>query len=55
MNGKKKEATNGATNNGTGPGGKPSLAVPQAVVDEALKATRDCLESVCELDENGTT
>lgn len=55
VNGKKKEATNGATNNGTGPGGRPSLAVPQAVVDEALKSTRECLDAICEMDENGTT
>ncbi|EAQ91076.1 hypothetical protein CHGG_03011 [Chaetomium globosum CBS 148.51] len=50
--------TNGAAaaaNNGTGAGGRPSLAVPSTVVDEALKVTRDCLDSVCEMDESGAT
>ncbi|KAL2127925.1 hypothetical protein VTI74DRAFT_9988 [Chaetomium olivicolor] len=53
VNGKKSEVTNGApTNNGTS--ARPSLAVPQTVVDEALKVTRECLDSVCEMEENGT-
>ncbi|KAH6636454.1 hypothetical protein F5144DRAFT_180685 [Chaetomium tenue] len=48
--------TNGAAaNNGTGAGARPSLAVPSTVVDEALKVTRDCLDSVCEMDESGAT
>lgn len=56
VNGKKAEGTNGATNNGTAAGtGRPSLAVPDSVVDEALKVTRECLDTVCELDDNGTT
>ncbi|KAG7290669.1 hypothetical protein NEMBOFW57_000672 [Staphylotrichum longicolle] len=53
VNGKKSEGTNGASNNGTG--ARPNLAIPQAVVDEALKATRECLESVCEIDDSGAT
>jgi hypothetical protein len=52
--------TNGAAaannGNGTGAGGaRPNLAVPSTVVDEALKVTRDCLDSVCEMDESGGT
>jgi hypothetical protein len=50
-NGKKSDGTNGT--NGTS--ARPSLAVPQTVVDEALKITRECLESVCEVDESGAT
>ncbi|KAK4039710.1 hypothetical protein C8A01DRAFT_46894 [Parachaetomium inaequale] len=53
---KKGDATNGAaTTNGSNTGDRPSLAIPQTVVDEALKVTRDCLESVCEIDESGAT
>lgn len=36
-------------------GGPASLAVPQSVVDEALKVTRESLESICEIEENGAT
>lgn len=35
MNGKKSDATNGTSSNGAG--ARPSLAIPQSVVDEALK------------------
>ncbi|KAI1808529.1 hypothetical protein F4811DRAFT_548916 [Daldinia bambusicola] len=31
-----------------------SLAVPQAVVDAVLKVARECLESVCEVDDGST-
>ncbi|GAB1320412.1 hypothetical protein MFIFM68171_10622 [Madurella fahalii] len=59
VNGKKAEGTNGTTNNGTSAApaatGRPSLAVPESVVDEALKVTRECLDTVCELDDSGTT
>ncbi|KAL2262020.1 hypothetical protein VTK26DRAFT_2721 [Humicola hyalothermophila] len=57
VNGKKAEGTNGngTTNNGTANANKPSLAVPQPVVEEALKVTRECLEAVCELDDSGAT
>ena len=41
---------NGASASGEGKG---SLAVPDAVVQEALKVTRESLETVCEMDENG--
>jgi hypothetical protein len=51
-NGKKSDGTNG-TNGGAS--ARPSLAVPQNVVDEALKITRECLDSVCEIDESGAT
>ncbi|KAK4106400.1 hypothetical protein N658DRAFT_414233 [Parathielavia hyrcaniae] len=50
VNGKKSDATNGA-----GTGARPSLAVPETVVDEALKTTRECLDSVCDIDESGAT
>lgn len=56
VNGKKSESTNGngATNNGAS-SNRASLAVPQSVIDEALKVTRESLEAVCELDDSGTT
>ena len=47
--------TNGAAGAGAGAGARPSLAVPATVVDEALKVTRDCLDTVCEMDESGGT
>lgn len=31
-----------------------SLAVPQSVVEDALRVTRDCLDIVCEIDDSGT-
>ncbi|OAA32054.1 hypothetical protein AAL_01386 [Moelleriella libera RCEF 2490] len=34
---------------------KPNLAVPDAVVEEALRVTRESLEAVCEMDEQGTS
>jgi hypothetical protein len=45
------------SSNGTAAGGtaRPNLAVPQGVIEEALKITGECLEQVCELDKNGTT
>lgn len=52
--------TNGATNGkGTTTNGnrggvadlKPSLAVPQSVVEEALKVTRECLDQLCDIEE----
>ncbi|KAJ2899045.1 hypothetical protein MKZ38_003446 [Zalerion maritima] len=59
--------TNGATTNGTtvtstGPGAPmpkkaasleapPSLAVPNQVVEDALKATQDCLEKIVRMDD----
>jgi hypothetical protein len=35
------------------PGGKPakeSLALPQAVINEGVRVTRECLEMVCEIE-----
>ncbi|KAL2144088.1 hypothetical protein VTI28DRAFT_9618 [Corynascus sepedonium] len=52
-NGKKAE-TNGTKGNAAA-AARPSLAVPQTIVDEALKVTRECLESVCEIEEEGAT
>ncbi|KAL2271553.1 hypothetical protein VTJ83DRAFT_924 [Remersonia thermophila] len=51
-NGAKKNDANGTTN---GNGARPSLAVPQSVVEDALRVTRDALETVCDMDENGAT
>ncbi|OAA44749.1 hypothetical protein NOR_03503 [Metarhizium rileyi] len=34
---------------------KPNLAVPPAVIDEALRITRESLEAVCEIDEHTTS
>ena len=45
VNGKKSEGTNGTTASSS----RPNLAMPQAVIDEALKSTRECLDTVCEL------
>ncbi|KAG5665158.1 hypothetical protein HG530_013993 [Fusarium avenaceum] len=39
--------TNGATD------GKPNLAVPESVVEEALRVTRESLEAVCEIEDEG--
>ncbi len=52
--------TNGSKTNGvngsaaTSKGKKGSLAVPQGVVDETLRVTRECLENVCEITDQGT-
>ncbi|OAA71370.1 hypothetical protein ISF_01921 [Cordyceps fumosorosea ARSEF 2679] len=47
--------TNGSsskpTTNGDGAAGRPSLAVPQAVVEETIRVTKECLESVCEIED----
>ena len=53
VNGKKTD-TNGNANNGVA-SNRPSLAVPQSVVEEALKVTRESLDTVCEMDDSGTT
>ena len=60
VNGKKSSA-NGTPSagelNGNSAIGAPSssLAIPNSVVDEALKVTRDSLETVCAIEENGAT
>ncbi|KAK0722904.1 hypothetical protein B0T26DRAFT_644226 [Lasiosphaeria miniovina] len=56
VNGKKSaNGTPGLEGASNGNTALPSLAVPQSAVEDALKVTRDCLEMVCEMDENGTT
>ncbi|KAM7194990.1 hypothetical protein V8F20_007716 [Naviculisporaceae sp. PSN 640] len=58
VNGSNKKSANGeSASNGTSAGGPgaPSLAVPQAVVEDAIKVTRECLEMVCEIDDSGAT
>ncbi|KAF5027860.1 hypothetical protein F66182_1 [Fusarium sp. NRRL 66182] len=52
-----KPTTNGdaAKANGSVEGGsKPSLAVPESVIEEALRTTRESLEAVCEIEDDGT-
>ncbi|KAF3063688.1 hypothetical protein GL218_01183 [Daldinia childiae] len=49
--------TNGASNNNnttTTTTTDGSLAVPQAVVDAVLKVARECLDTVCEVDDGST-
>ena len=52
---KSKATTNGDAGakkvNGSSSSG--SLAVPQSVIDDALKVTRESLEAVCEIDDHG--
>lgn len=57
VNGTKKSANGDNANNGTSAAGAgaPSLAVPQSVVEDAIKVTRECLEMVCEIDDSGAT
>jgi hypothetical protein len=43
---------NGVVVNGVGAGeGSMGLAVPQTVIEEGIRITRECLEQVCEVDE----
>jgi hypothetical protein len=64
---KSKSATNGKANGDATPaagaspatangssGDKASLALPTAVVEEAIRVTRESLEAVCEIEENST-
>ncbi|KAM0476718.1 hypothetical protein ACHAPE_002229 [Trichoderma viride] len=60
-NGKSSSATattngNGDTKktNGTPASDKPPLAIPTSVIEEALRITRECLDSVCEIEEKGS-
>jgi hypothetical protein len=56
-------ATNGKTPNGDAkkvngsstPSDKSNLAVPAAVIEDALRVTRESLEAVCEIDDHGTS
>jgi hypothetical protein len=45
----------GEATNLSGPATAGSLVLPRAVVEEALKVTREALEMVCEIEENGAT
>ncbi|KAM0562530.1 hypothetical protein ACHAPJ_002220 [Fusarium lateritium] len=50
-----KPATNGDAPKSNGAAeGKPSLAIPESVVEEALRITRESLETVCEIEDDGT-
>ncbi|KAI0883404.1 uncharacterized protein GGS22DRAFT_166881 [Annulohypoxylon maeteangense] len=52
VNGTSNSNGNGASaGNGDTSSNNNNLAVPQAVVDAVLKLTRECLESVCEVDD----
>jgi hypothetical protein len=50
VNGVKKNGANGAAKDD-----RPSLAVPQSVVEDALRVTREALEEVCAMDESEAT
>ena len=45
--------TNGTSSSkvGKGDGERQSLALPKAVVDEGVRVTRECLETVCTVEE----
>ena len=43
-------ATNGDASKTSGSADKVGLALPQGIVDEALKTTRECLDEVCEME-----
>ena len=50
-----KPATNGDAPKTNGAAdAKPSLAVPESVIDEALRVTRESLEAVCDIEDEGT-
>ncbi|KAF9775215.1 hypothetical protein IL306_006702 [Fusarium sp. DS 682] len=50
-----KPATNGDAPKTNGAAdAKPSLAVPESVIEEALRVTRESLEAVCEIEDEGT-
>ncbi|KAK1466821.1 hypothetical protein CMEL01_10814 [Colletotrichum melonis] len=51
----KDKKTNGTASSTPAPGGadssaQPNLAIPSAVIDEAIKVTQESLEAVCEID-----
>lgn len=50
-NGASGSNSNGNGANGSAAKAKPSLALPQNVLDEALRATRESLDMVCEIEE----
>lgn len=58
VNGGSANGSKSGSVNGTGAGGSSgsdgNLAIPQAVVDAVLKVVRECLESVCEVDDGST-
>ena len=54
-NGKKANGTPAPGADSNGNSSTPSLAVPQTVVDDALKVTRENLEMVCSMQENGAS
>ncbi|KAF4342371.1 hypothetical protein FBEOM_3698 [Fusarium beomiforme] len=50
-----RSATNGDVPKANGVAdAKPSLAVPESVIEEALRVTRESLEAVCEIEDEGT-
>ncbi|KAF5655762.1 hypothetical protein FCIRC_13852 [Fusarium circinatum] len=50
-----KPATNGNATKANGTAdAKPSLAVPESVIEEALRVTRESLEAVCDIEDEGT-
>ncbi|RFU79015.1 hypothetical protein TARUN_3217 [Trichoderma arundinaceum] len=56
-NGKSGATTNGdtkKTNGASSASEKLPLAIPTSVIEEALRITRECLDSVCEIEEKGS-
>ncbi|KAL7925933.1 hypothetical protein ACQKWADRAFT_204839 [Trichoderma austrokoningii] len=61
-NGKSAATTNGNGDTKKANGGTPAsdkqqqqpLAIPTSVIEEALRITRECLDSVCEIEEKGS-
>ncbi|GKT52052.1 uncharacterized protein ColSpa_12233 [Colletotrichum spaethianum] len=51
----KDKKTNGTANStpAADSNGQPNLAIPAAVIDEAIKVTQESLEAVCEIDSAG--
>ena len=54
-NGESTVKVNGSGGGGGGGGGdKTNLAIPESVIEEALKVTRASLDAVCEVEDNGS-
>jgi hypothetical protein len=54
-NGKTTNGDSKKLNHGSNASEKQHLAVPDAVIEEALRITRESLEAVCEIDDHGTS
>lgn len=47
-------SSNGDSKKANGSPDKTSLAIPESVIEEALKVTRESLDAVCEVEENSS-